>query len=284
MRRANTIRGVALMVAGYLMLTFNSTSVHALGGRISLWQMTLCRGFGMLTLVGLLSHGDILAALHTTRPGLQFLRGVLTVVSLWLIYYGLTRLPLADATALTYLRPVFLTLIGTTILHETIAARRWIVSGISLGGCLLILTPAFASWHTAYIASITGAALNAASIAATRVLAREDTPLTTMAWLTAATLVFSLPSLAEGWPLEVWPLLPGLAVFGTAAVWCGLLAVQYAEVSLLAPYEYIQLVLAMLIGLLLFGEAPNGTTLAGSAVIIASCGVLLLRERRRSSL
>ncbi len=275
-------RAVLLFIAAQLCLVAEITAVHRLGPDFGLAQLTFLRALGMLAIILVSARGEGLRVLRSTRPGLQAVRAGLTVISLWAIFHSIAHLPLADASALSYLRPAFITLMAALLLRETVAARRWVATALGFLGALLVIGPAFAAWHPAYLVAVGGAALNGAAIVASKQLTAQDRPVTILAWLTLVSFLFSPTALAEPWPWAEWPALLAVATSGALALWLGLLAMRAADISLLAPFDYVRLPVLILVGVLVFAEMPSGATLAGSALILAAGGVLLLRERHRA--
>jgi drug/metabolite transporter (DMT)-like permease len=273
-------RGIAFFVASQACLVVEGSVVHHLGTTLAMDQLTLARGVGLAVLIAVLARGEGLAVFRTTQLPLQFLRNGLSVVSLWLIFYSFAHLPLADASTLAYLRPVFVTLLAVLLLREVVGGRRWTATLLGLAGALGVLGPGFGAWHPAYGAAVAGAALNAAALVFSRRLAATDRPVTVMAWLALLSILCSAGALWRPWPWEVWPALMAVAASGALGLFFGQVAVKFADVSLLAPYDYVRLPMLMLVGLVVFLQGPSPTTLLGSALILLSAGVLLLRERK----
>lgn len=134
-----------------------------------------------------------------------------------------------------------------------------------------MIGPALAEWQPAYLIGLAGAALNAGVVIATKTLERNDPAVTVMFYLGVVFTVLSLPALTLPWPLHLWPWLLAVVIMGPACLYFGILAVRYADVSLLAPYDYTRLIFAALLAFVLFGEVPSLTALAGAAVISLSC-------------
>ena len=275
-------RGIAYYAASQLCLVVDGTVVHHLGeGGLDVGQMVLLRGVGSAVLLTALARDEGFAIFRTPQPGAQVMRGLLTLVSLWLIFHSLSHLPLADAAALNYTRAVWITLMGAVFLGEAVPARRWIATGTALAGAMVVIGPAFVTWNPAYVTALAGAATNGAAVVASRHLNRRDGPMTTMAYLTAVSLVGTLPAAFQPLPWGEWPFLSIIAVAGALSTWFFLQAVRHADASLLAPYDYTRLPITMLFGYLLFGEVPLMTTFAGSAAIAFAGLSLFLLERQR---
>jgi drug/metabolite transporter (DMT)-like permease len=265
-------RGIILILIGYALLAGESAAVHQAGRDATPLQFALLRSAGSLVLVVVLARNIGLSVFRTHHLGLQFVRGGLTVVSIWGIFYGFAVLPLADATAVSYTRAVFLSILAVLILRERVDAARWAATTLGLLGCLIIVRPAFSSWRPDYLIILIGAGLNAGAMIATKVLERRDTPLTVMAYMSLISFAASLPALASPWPdAAAWPWLLGVAILGPAALYVGLLAIRAADVSIIAPFDYSRLIMAAGLGYVFFGEQPSLADFVGAAIITLAC-------------
>lgn len=203
----------------------------------------------------------------------------MTVVALWLIFYGLAHLTLADSTAITYLRPIFIVIFSVVVLGEITTPRRWIMTGFSLSGMLIIVGPAFHDLSLAYVVAVLGAIAGAAATVITKKLACASTTGTMLAYMSVSLIGSSMIALTEDWPWSEWIAIAGIGIAGALAVWFSVLALKDADASLLGPLECLRLPFALAIGLAWFSELPSIWTLVGSALILASSIALVpLRE------
>lgn len=259
-------------------MVVEASVIHFAGTALTLDQLTFARGIGLAILVAVLARREGMTVFRTESVSLQLARSGLSVISLWAIFYSLTHLPLADASALNYLRPVFATILGAWLLREVIGRRRWSATLLGLCGALVVLGSSFGVWQTAYAAAVAGAAMNAGVLVASRRLSMTDRPETVLAWLAVVLLLFSARAVTLPVPPDAWPVLFAIAVCSAVGLWLGQVAVKFADVSLLAPYDYVRLPILMLVGLVVFLQVPSPTTLLGSALILLSAGLLFLRE------
>ena len=280
MTRTSQFRGILLMMLSYVLITGETVALHRIGHAATPLQLTLVRNLGGMVLVIFLARDIGLEVFRTQHLWLQIVRGVLTVVSIWALFISFAALPLADATAVTFTRGVFLALMAVTILGEKTNFPRWfsIVAGVI--GALIIVRPAFATWRPDYLIALAASALNAGAMVATKALERNDSVLTVMAYVTAISLIACSPGLFSPWPgIEMWPWLLAIAVLGPAILYVGLLAIKAADLTLLAPFEYTRLIMAAGFGLVLFGELPDAAGLIGAGVITAACAWAALSAR-----
>lgn len=218
---------------------------------------------------------------------LQAARSLLLAASNLLFSTALMHLPLTDCTAIGFASPLFTVALAALWLKERVGPRRWLGVGIGFAGVLLALRPPFltggAPMHWATILPLGTAAMFAVYSILTRKLAAIDDPRTTILHTGfAASIVASLaqplvwipPSPAE------WGILVALGLLGGLGHGLLVLAFARAPASLLAPMSYTQLIWASLSGVLVFGDWPDLTTLAGAAVIALGGVLVALPERR----
>lgn len=219
---------------------------------------------------------------HSLRG--QLLRGALMISSTVLFFSVLKRVPLAEATAMNFMAPIFLMALAPWLLRERHRLHRWLGVALGFAGMLLVVRPG-AGLDPIGIALGLATALNFAGFQiATRRLARDD-PLTTNYYgglIGTVTLTLALPwfwqTLALT-PLQ-WALLLSTGV--TGAIGHGLQSAAYARspATLLAPYSYLQIVSATALGWAAFGQLPGATTALGMACICAAGIAVALVERR----
>jgi drug/metabolite transporter (DMT)-like permease len=261
-------RGILLFLLSSSLLAGEVIAIHRIGEAASFLQLSLLRNAGGLVLVALLARKVGWAVFRTQSLSLQFLRATLTVVSMWAIFFGFARAPLTDATAIMYTRAIFLTLFAWSILGEQLDRRRW--TGVLVGvlGGLLIIRPAFQAWDISYLVVLAASILNAGAVVVTKLLGRKDSDLTVLAYVSAISLACSMPGLALPWPLELSPWLVAIAVLGPLAFYVSQVAIRFADVSVLAPFDYVRLVISAIVAFAVFSEAPNISSIAGATIIM----------------
>lgn len=269
---AGPYRGVVLILIAYALMTGETVLIHYLGDKATPLQFILMRNLGSVVLVAVMARNVGWRVFHTQNTGLQIGRAALTMISLWCLFFGFAELPLADATAVTYTRAIFLMLLAVAFLGDRFSARQWLAVGIGIIGAAIVIKPGFMNWRYEYLVALAGSALNAGSMVATKALERQDSTLTIMSWLTMLSLVACLPALAQPWPgLSEWPWMIGISILGSSGLYVGLMAIRSSELSVLAPFDYTRLIMATAFGLVLFNQVPDLTTLAGAALIVVAC-------------
>jgi len=223
------------------------------------------------------------AGLSTPRPGLQILRGLAVVISSVFFMFGLNHLQVAEATAINFISPVFITALSIPLLGEKVGIHRWAASAVGFLGVMIIVQPGSGAFQIAALYPIAAALVWAIAAIATRVMSAER-PETTLAWSAIVGLLFLTPIVILDWKaMTLWDV--GLAiltgVLSTIGHWLVIRAYRDGPASVLAPYSYVQLLFASLFGLVVFGVLPDFATVAGGVVIAASGLYTAHRERVR---
>ncbi len=277
-------RGILLFLLSSSLLAGEVIAIHRIGEAASFFQLSLLRSAGGLVLVALLARKTGWAVFRTKSLSLQLLRGTLTVASMWAIFFGFARAPLTDATAIMYTRAIFLTLFAWSILGERLDRRRWTGVLVGILGSLLIIRPAFQAWDISYLVVLAGSILNAGAVVVTKLLGRKDPDLTVLAYVSAISLACSIPGLFRPWPLELGPWLVAIATFGPLAFYVSQVAIRFADVSMLAPFDYVRLVISAVVAFAVFSEVPNASSISGATIIVLISAWVAVSSGRRTRL
>lgn len=219
------------------------------------------------------------------RLRLQVLRGLTLVGSAVLFVAGLGYLPIAEATAITYVAPGFVTALSILFLAEKVGIRRWASLAVGFLGALIVIRPGSGALAAAALFPVASAFCWAATIVITRKMGAGDRTETTVLW-SAVTGFLVLSALVPfDFVVPTWPQLGiGLAhgVCSSIGQYLVILAYRQAAASLLAPFSYVQLLFTTTLGWLIFAAVPDRYTLLGAAVIMASGLYTVHRERVRA--
>lgn len=221
----------------------------------------------------------------TSRLKLQFLRSLCLVAATLCNFTALSFIPLTETTAINFSSPLMVSLLATFFLGETIGPRRIIAVIVGFLGVLIITRPGGAGMHWADGLAFLAAVANAFYSITTRLLASHDRPETTMFYTGLAGSLVLLPVLPFVWhtpdSLAVWLMLGAVGAIGATAHWLLILAHKHAGASLLAPFYYIQLIGAALLGRIVFSESPDRWTVLGGLIVIGSGLYVFYREQIR---
>lgn len=208
-------------------------------------------------------------------------------------------MPIATAIAIFFVEPLLLTLLAAPFLGEVPGPRRYAAVAVGLVGALIVIRPNFAAFGPVALLPLLAALAYALNMIVMRRATRRQTPLgfqfgaSLLAGLVMAGALLLPPGLTGGFtggpsgghdpaPLPGW-VLPMVVLAGALAMLAfGLITFAFsrAEASTLAPFQYLEIVGAVLVGFLVFGEMPDALTLLGAAIILGSGAYVFHRERR----
>jgi drug/metabolite transporter (DMT)-like permease len=248
-------------------------------------------------LVTLGSGGAVIFALMLWRSGLTVVSRDLLHPSVMLrnaseaavavcIVLGLSMTPLSVFASVLQALPLAVTLGAALFLGEPVGWRRWTALIVGFGGVLTILQPGTAAFEPSALLAVASVALLASRDLATRRLPERVLSLQVACWgfaaiVPAGGLLLAVSGRSPVMPSAgAWAALAAALAFGTLAYLAIVRAVRMAETSVVAPFRYTRLVVAMVLAVLVLGERPGVTTLGGAAVIIASGLYTVLREAR----
>ena len=278
--------GVSLYIAELVLITLIALLVKHLGATFPFYEILFCRFVFALPLIAVQAYretGAVLARPVDTRGvAVRVCSGIL---GLGTYFYALTVIPLADVSALAYTSPIFVTLLSIPLLGEKVGPRRWSAVVAGFFGMVLITRPGSGLVEVGAIAAAVSALFAAMVSIQVRRLSRTENPARVAFYYNAVgALVMGTWCLVSGavmpaGALEI-TLLVGLGAIASGQQLALAYAHKFAEASLLAPLNYIGLVLAIAAGYAFWREIPSPGTWAGSAIIAASGLFIIYREIR----
>ena len=219
----------------------------------------------------------------TARPGIQLARGVLLAASTFLYFTSLTVLPLADVAAIGFVLPLFVAALAVPMLGERLDLPRTVAIFVGLAGALIIVRPGTDVFTPYALLPIGMAMCNALYQVLTRKIAGAEHPLTSLVWGAMVGAVLMSAAAPFYWQMPAvawhWALLGIIGVCASVGHYLLIRAYDYANATLLAPFTYSAIVWAVLLGFLLFGQLPDGWSVAGMLIIVASGLFLAGRQR-----
>ena len=286
-RADRPFRGIAMILASTVFLGASDVTAKYLSATLPSIEIAWLRFlvFAMIMVPAMLP-GSPLYALQSDRKGLQLMRGVTLLASSLFFISGLRFLPIAEASATGFVSPLFVTALSIFFLSERVGMRRWIATAVGLIGVLIILRPGSSAFHPAAFIPIVSALAWACTLIMTRMMSGRERASTTMAYssITGVCIVSALVPfvwVTPSWHDILFGIFIGLA--STAGQWIVVLAFRYADASVLAPFQYTQLLWVSILGFMIFGEVPDAWTVTGAAFIVASGLYTAHRERVRRS-
>lgn len=246
-------------------------------------QIAWCRYVAATALLGLLCLRWERPT-RSQRPGAQITRGLGMAGATLLLVAALKLQPMAEATALVFLSPSFVTILSVLILKERVDMRRWLGVAGGLAGVMIILRPGLASYNPAALFSVASAGCWATAMVMTRRAITVDSLSTTLAYSALSGLV--LLTLTLPFVFIPFDFMETVMAAAMALLWLAAhvaIAFAYrrpeAQVSRLAPISYTHLLWAIALGFWVFGAIPDMLTLCGAAIIVAS-GLFAARASR----
>ena len=246
-----------------------------------LWLRYACFLVLVMAATAFTGPTDILRA---RKPGLQAARGLLVVISSILFLLGLRYLSISEATTTFYISPLIVTALSIVFLGEKVGPRRWLAVFVGLLGVLLVVRPGTDAFQSAGLLPIGSAIFWAGALIVTRMMSGFEHPNTTLFYTAAIGVLVLSALLPFGWVMPSMSdvlLGCGVGLAATIGQWLIIFAYRYADASVLAPFSYIQIIWATIIGLTVFREAPGGWSYIGAAIIIGSGLYTVHRERIR---
>ena len=287
----DNIRGILLKVTAVSIFTVMMALIKATSAEVPVGQQVFFRAFfTLLVVVGwLIARGDFLSALHTSNIFSHMWRGLSGAAAMSLRFFALGILTFPEVAALGFTTPLILTVLAALILGETVRAFRLTTVALGFVGVLIVLWPTFDANGDRSTLELIGAAaiLGSAALAALaqifvrRLVATEGTAQIVFYFSLLITFL-SFLSLPFGW---VVPSFGAIAMLITAGLIGGVgqicltAAYRNAPASVVAPFDYTSMLLALVIAYFWFAEIPTGWTILGALVIIASGVVIIWREQ-----
>ena len=238
--------------------------------------------FGIVLILPLLSRAGVMS-LDRDRLGFHALRGLVHGGGVILWFLAMSRIPISEVTALGFTTPIFVTLGAAVFLSERLKPYRVAAVLIGFIGALLILRPGLRVIDIGALAQLGAAPLFACSyLMAKSATRREASSMIVVLLSVFCTLTLALPALLV-WrtpTLEELLLLGLTALLATSGHYCMTRALEVAEVSVVQPFTFLQLVWATILGLILFDETPDVWIWIGGAVIVGSATWMAQQEVR----
>jgi drug/metabolite transporter (DMT)-like permease len=288
-------KAIGLKLISALLFAGMSALVRQLGDVAPIGQMVFFRSaFAILPVLVIYAlRGELASAVRTGRPFGQLGRGMLSVCGMFTNFSALTRLPLADATAISFASPLITVALAAVILKERVRIYRWSAVVIGFVGVIVMLVPHFEVGSYAGVAgaaaavgslfAITSAFCNAGTVIQTRRLTQTETTSSIVFYFSlfcalagASTLPFAWhsPTARELTALIALGILGGLAhIFLTESY-------RFAAASVVAPFDYSAILWALLLGYWLFGELPDTLVYVGASIVAGAGLYVIWRERQ----
>lgn len=279
-------RGILAMIGACACFSANDAATKLASQYLPVTEIVAIRAaFTLLFALLIIALRRELAALPRITDPYLMLRALIETITGILIIYALSLMPIANLTAILLVQPFLMTIVGVYVLKETVGWRRWMAVAAGFAGMLLVMKPGTADFDQTSLVALTAAFLVLARDYLVRKI-RAEVPTTVISFATA---LVSVPIGLLGAAVEPWKrpeLYPFIVVVVSAAflVFAFILMVaafRGTEVSAVSPFRYSIVVFAVIFGVAVFGEFPDGVALAGIGIIVAAGIYMLHRETMR---
>ena len=298
-------RAVLFLCAGTFIFSFQDVMIKHLSDTFPVHEIVFIRGLIALPLLMAIVHYDSgFHTLKTDRPWMHVLRSIAMFCAYLFYYLAVAAIPVTTAAALFFTAPLMITALSIPLLGEQVGYRRWLALLVGFSGVLVILRPGIVAIEPATLLAL----VSALSYALSQILARRlgvTDSASVMAFYSGMAFMYmgaimgyalagstltpdSYPSLAfllRGWVMPTGlelTMLCAIGVITAVGFYCLSQAYRLGRANAVAPFEYSALPWLMILSLVLWGEIPDGYTLAGVALIVVGGLYVLRREGIRS--
>lgn len=274
--------GILLILSASVFFAFLDTGAKYLSETYLILQIVWARYFFQMVLPPfMVGRRQLLHVARTNNLGLQALRSLLLLGATVAFFTAIRFIPLADATAISFVAPLLLTAFSIPLLGEKVGVRRWAAVVVGFCGALIVIRPGLVVMHWAATMPLLSAACFSLYQITTRKLAAIDSPITTFFYTGAigAVVTTLVVPFVWRWPtLNGWVLMVCLGVLGGLGHYCLIQAFRRTLASTLAPFNFVSIVWMGVLGYVVFDDLPDIPTIVGTSVIIASGIYVFHRE------
>jgi len=297
LRQDRPIFGIVLINLAVVVFTSMDAVIKGVSETFPTGELVFFRNlFAFAPILGFIAWQGRLN-LRTRHAVGHLLRGLFGVSAMYCYFLSYKLLPLSDAVALGLSGPIFLTVLSIPFLGEKVGIRRWSACIVGFVGVLIMTRPGAGVWQPEALVPLLAAVFYAFAMISIRKLTATEgsgiivfyfTLFATLAGLATAPLGMIDPDLAWVWPSSrEWLIVLAIGLMGGCAQILITIAFRCAPVSVVAPFDYMALVYAFILGFIFFREVPDAYLIIGGATVVAS-GIyivhretIIARERRR---
>lgn len=282
-RAPENVKGCVWLVLASLFFAVMTAAIKDVGQRIPVWEILFIRQLCVILILGPQLIQSFPSGFRTDRLHLHGLRIGFSLLAMATGFTAVIYMPLAQVTAISFARTLFITLLAVLILKEIVDLKRWGATIVGFIGVLIVVQPRFDGIDFYAGLAMISAVCVAVIMILTRILTKTESPITIMTYQSfGLTVAFAVPAIVF-WETPTFLELVMMVLIGvlmSLAQYSNIKAYQHGEASAVQPMEYTRLIFAGLIGVFFFQEIPSIWTVAGSAVIFLGA-VYSVREMRR---
>jgi len=286
------LHGIVFKVLSVCMFMGMASLIKAASADVPPGQAVFFRSFFALPIIigWLAIRHEMRNGWKTKNPMGHFWRGLIGTSAMGLGFTGLGLLPLPEVTAIGYAAPLLVVVFAAMFLNEDVRAFRLSAVALGMVGVLIVLSPRLSvgsgmdsSETLGAIVVFMGAVLAALAQVFVRKLVATEGTAAIVFWFTITSSVLALFTLPWGWVVPSWTVALMLIMAGLLGGIGQILltsSYRYADASLVAPFDYTSMILALLIGYFIFDEVPTTTMLIGAGIVILAGVLIIWRERK----
>jgi drug/metabolite transporter (DMT)-like permease len=278
----DTGRGIALMVLAVGLYAVMDALVKWLGPSYPTIEIIFFRSlFAFIPIAFFLLRSGSLAQLRTAHPLGHAVRALTGLASLSLFFYTYTHMPLANVIAISFAAPLLVTALSVPLLGERVGWRRWSAVLIGFLGVVIMVQPDSSVFDQIAVLALSATILYALVMVFIRKLSRTETSTAIVFYYALTSTLISGAFMPFVWvmpDLEGWVLLILVGLIGGLAQIAMTNAFRLADVSIVAPFDYMHIIWAALLGYFIWGEIPGNSLWIGVAIVMASGIYVLFRE------
>ncbi|MGK6316817.1 DMT family transporter [Neorhizobium sp. DT-125] len=293
----NPLKGMAIMATCMIVLPVMDAIAKYMATfeAMSPGQVTFYRFFFQLVCILPLVFFTGAAVFRAKRPWMNLFRGVLHAAASLMFFAAVKYMPLADVFAIYFVEPFMLTMMSAIFLGEKVGWRRWLAIVVGFGGAMIVIQPSYAIFGWTALLPVVCAFLYTLYLFLNRAIGEADSPLVMQTMAGVGGTLFMAAALGIGSGMDgtdFTPSLPAsflglflLILLGSISGYMHLLVVRafrLAPLSLLAPFQYFEIISATVLGYALFGDFPTASKWLGIVIIVASGLFIIWRERLKS--
>jgi len=283
--REDIARGILYICASVILSAVMGVGIKWLSDTYPAVELTFFRTFfGLIPALAFVRRAGGVGTLRTQTPGSHFLRAAAWVISFLCSFLSLHYLTLATSVAFSFLAPLFMTVLSVPMLGEYVGIHRWAAVILGFLGVLFMARPDGAVFQLGAVFGIANAFFWAIGSVSVRQLTRTESSSS----ITFYTHLFSILILGLALPFFWTPpswqgllLMAGLGLLGGISQFWTTQALSYAPAAAVAPFNYTQMIWAVIFGFIVWGDLPTLNLMIGVALVVASGLYILHRETRR---
>jgi drug/metabolite transporter (DMT)-like permease len=285
--RANhrPVFGIVMKLGSVVLFAGMTACVKALGERIPIGQVIFVRGIISAVVLALMAwHTEGLHLLTTRNLRSHALRSLSGTVSMFCLFGAVTMIPLADVTAISFTAPMFLTVLAMVFLGERIHRFRWTALAVGFLGVVIMMGPHLSLHNNSSLGMFValGAAMfSAIAMIFLRMMSGGEHAITITFYFSLTFTACAALTALQGWPTPTaaeWWVIVLAGLFGVFGQLLLTYAYRYAEASTIAPLDYTNMIMSVLLGYFLFEEIPSLSIWIGAPLVVGAGLIILWRE------